>query len=111
MTSVVLAVSALRFALTGVVQLGGPPVWEVVAGVSGLALGVVALYAAMAFELEDVHHRAVLPLGRTGPARQGHGVRGRRAAERCRAGGRRATAAVSTPATTRNRLEQPARGC
>ena len=67
-TSIVLAVSAIRFALTGVVQLCGRPMWEVVAGVSGLALGVVALYAAMAFELEDVHHRAVLPLGRRGPA-------------------------------------------
>lgn len=67
-TVLVLSVSALRFALTGVVQLGAPPAWETAAGVVGVVLGVLALYAAMAFELEDVHHRTVLPLGRTGPA-------------------------------------------
>jgi uncharacterized protein len=68
LTVIVLSVSALRFAMTGVVQLGAPPVWETAAGVVGIVLGVVALYAAMAFELEDVHHRTLLPLGRTGPA-------------------------------------------
>ncbi|MGJ9412395.1 hypothetical protein ACHAAC_06760 [Aeromicrobium sp. CF4.19] len=67
-TMIVLSVSAVRFALTGVVQLGAPPVWETAAGVVGIVLGVLALYAAMAFELEDVHHRTILPLGRTGPA-------------------------------------------
>lgn len=67
-TAIVLSISAVRFALTGVVQLGAPPVWETVAGTVGILLGIVALYAAMAFELEDVHHRTVLPLGRTGPA-------------------------------------------
>ncbi len=69
-TVIVLTVSALRFAVTGVVQLGAPPVWETVAGVVGILLGVLALYAAMAFELEDVYHRTVLPIGRTGPAHQ-----------------------------------------
>lgn len=69
-TVIVLLVSALRFAVTGVAELGAPPVWEMVAGVVGIVLGVVALYAAMAFQLEDVHHRAVLPLGRNGPAHQ-----------------------------------------
>lgn len=54
--------------MTGVVQLGAPPVWETAAGIVGIVLGVVAPYAAMAFELEDVYHRTVLPLGRTGPA-------------------------------------------
>jgi succinate-acetate transporter protein len=67
-TMVVLSVASVRFAVTGVVQLGAPPVWETVAGVVGIVLGVLALYAAMAFELEDVHHRTILPLGRTGPA-------------------------------------------
>lgn len=68
LTAIVLSVSAARFALTGVVQLGAPPVWETVAGIAGVVLGVIALYAAMAFELEDVHHRTILPIGRTGPA-------------------------------------------
>lgn len=67
-TAVVLVASSARFALTGVVQLGAPPVWETIAGIAGLVLGAIALYAAMAFELEDIHQRAILPLGRTGPA-------------------------------------------
>jgi succinate-acetate transporter protein len=70
LTTAVLVTSSVRFALTGVVELGAPPVWETVAGVVGLLLGAVALYAAMAFELEDVHHRPVLPLGRSGPAHE-----------------------------------------
>jgi hypothetical protein len=36
----------------------------------GLALGLVALYAALAFELEDVKRKTVLPLGRRGAGRQ-----------------------------------------
>ena len=67
-TVLVLGTSLVRFAVTGVAQLTGSAGWETAAGVLGLALGAVALYAAMAFELEDVHQRSVLPLGRTGPA-------------------------------------------
>jgi hypothetical protein len=37
-----------------------------VAGVTGLALAAVALYAALAFELEDVRHRTVIATGRRG---------------------------------------------
>ncbi len=67
-TVLVLVLSALRFAVTGVVQLGAPSPWTAVAGTLGVVLGVAALYAAAAFELEDVHQKAVLPLGRRGPA-------------------------------------------
>lgn len=67
-TVLVLVTCALRFAVTGVGELSGLPAWETAAGVLGFVLAGVALYAAMAFQLEDVYHRAVLPLGRRGPA-------------------------------------------
>lgn len=67
-TVIVIATSAVRFSVTGMANITGSPGWETAAGALGLVLGLVALYAAMAFELEDVHHRAILPLGRRGPA-------------------------------------------
>lgn len=62
----VMGLSSLRFVLTGVAHLTGAPFWMATAAVVGLVLGGVALYAAMAFELEDVRRRTVLPLGRRG---------------------------------------------
>lgn len=61
---VVMGLSALRFAVTGVGQLTGSSSWLSAAGWVGLVLGLVAAYAALSFELEDVRHRPVLPLGR-----------------------------------------------
>jgi uncharacterized protein len=60
----VMLLACLRFAVTGVAQLTGSPTWLTAAGITGLVLAVVALYAAFAFELEDVRHRTVLPVGR-----------------------------------------------
>jgi uncharacterized protein len=62
----VMLLASARFAVTGVAQLTGSPAWLTVAGVTGLVLAAVALYAAFGFELEDVRHRTVLPLGRRG---------------------------------------------
>lgn len=67
-TILVLVTCLLRFEVTGISELTGSPAWQTAAGVLGFVLGAVALYAAMAFQLEDVHHKAVLPLGRRGPA-------------------------------------------
>lgn len=64
----VMGVSALRFAVTGVGELTGSSAWLTAAGWAGVVLGVIAAYAAMGFELEDVRHRTVLPLGRRGPS-------------------------------------------
>ena len=58
----VMALSALRFACTGVVQLTGSADWTRLTGWTVVVLGAVALYAALAFELEDVHGRSVLPV-------------------------------------------------
>jgi uncharacterized protein len=60
----VMGLSAVRFAVTGVGQLTGSSTWLTVAGWVGVALGIVAAYAALSFELEDVRHSTVLPVGR-----------------------------------------------
>jgi uncharacterized protein len=60
----VLSTTVLRFAVTGIYQLTASATWEDVAGIVGLALCAVAIYAALALALEDAHHRTVLPVGR-----------------------------------------------
>ena len=62
----VMALTSVRFALTGVAELTDGQAWLTAAGVAGVVLAVAALYAALAFELEDARHRTVLPLGRRG---------------------------------------------
>jgi succinate-acetate transporter protein len=68
--ALVLGTAGLRFLVTGVYQLTGVHGWEDAAGVIGLALAVLAVYAALATELEDVLKRTVLPLGRRGKGAQ-----------------------------------------
>jgi succinate-acetate transporter protein len=68
--ALVLGTAGLRFLVTGVYQLTGGHGWEEAAGVIGLALAVLAVYAALATELEDVLKRTVLPLGRRGKGAQ-----------------------------------------
>jgi len=60
----VFATAALRFALGGIHQLSGNELWEDAAGVVGLVLFALAVYAAFAAELEDAQGETVLPLGR-----------------------------------------------
>ncbi len=62
----VLAGSAVRFAVTGVAELTGSGGWEITAGVLGLVLALLALYAALGFEVEEVGGRWKLPLLRQG---------------------------------------------
>jgi succinate-acetate transporter protein len=65
----VLTLSAVRFLTTGVAQLAGGGSWEDAAGVVGLALCALALYAALALLIEDARRTTVLPLGRHGLGR------------------------------------------
>ncbi|MFD9520718.1 GPR1/FUN34/YaaH family transporter [Streptomyces sp. NPDC059979] len=65
--SAVIGCASLRLALTGIQQLTRSPAWENAAGAVGLALTVLALYAATAFALEDTRGRPLLPVGRRGP--------------------------------------------
>jgi len=66
--SAVMALSAVRFAVTGVAQVSGAKGWLTAAGWTGIALAALAFYAALAFELEGTAGRAVLPLPRRGEA-------------------------------------------
>jgi uncharacterized protein len=65
----VLATTALRFACTGIYQLSASDTWKDVAGVVGLALCAIAVYAALAVALEDARRTTVLPTGRRGAGR------------------------------------------
>jgi uncharacterized protein len=62
----VLSTTAMRFACTGIYELTASGTWEDVAGVVGLLLFVVAVYAALAMALEDAWRRRILPTGRRG---------------------------------------------
>ena len=62
----VMFLAGVRFAVTGAYQLTGSADWKTTAGWAGLVLGAVALYAALALEVEASHRRTVLPLGRRG---------------------------------------------
>lgn len=64
--ALVLFTAGARFGLGGLHNLTGSEIWEDAAGVVGLALAALALYAAWAAELEDALKRTVLPLGRHG---------------------------------------------
>ena len=59
----VLGTTALRFACTGAFELTASKTWEDVAGVVGLLLFVVAVYAALAVALEETRRGTVLPTG------------------------------------------------
>jgi hypothetical protein len=60
----VLTTTALRFAATGLYELTAADSWKAVAGVIGLVLCALAIYAALALALEDARRETVLPLGR-----------------------------------------------
>jgi uncharacterized protein len=64
----VLGTTALRFACTGMYELTASKTWEDIAGVVGLALFAIAMYAALAMALEEARRTTVLPTGRRGAA-------------------------------------------
>jgi len=63
----VMGLAAVRFLVTGGYEVSGTAGWKAAAGWVGLALGLLALYAALALELEGAQSRTILPLGRRGP--------------------------------------------
>ncbi len=64
--AVVLAVTSIRFVLTGIWELTGGNDWKIASAIVGLLLCSLAIYAAAAVGLEDAAKRTVLPLGRHG---------------------------------------------
>ncbi len=67
--TLVFVLVALRFACAGIYELGAPHVWAQVAGILGLVVSGAAGYCVLAFDLEGIYHRAVLPTLRRGRAR------------------------------------------
>jgi succinate-acetate transporter protein len=61
LAATVIMTTAVRFWVTAAYEWGAPHAWETAAGGVGIALGVLALYAALAFEIEDQRRRTVLP--------------------------------------------------
>jgi succinate-acetate transporter protein len=62
--ALVLGGAAIRFGLSGIWQLTGSDSWKTAAGIAGLIVAALALYAAAAMGLEDVAKHSVLPLAR-----------------------------------------------
>jgi uncharacterized protein len=62
----VLGTAAVRFACTGMYELTASKTWEDIAGVVGLVLLALGLYAALAIALEESRRALVLPTGRRG---------------------------------------------
>ncbi len=65
----VLVFATARFAVTGIYEYFGGSTWQTAAGWLGIALSVLAVYAALAFEIESSLHRTVLPTVRRGAGR------------------------------------------
>jgi succinate-acetate transporter protein len=65
----IFAFAGIRFLTTAIYELGAGKGWEDVSAVIGLALAALAIYAALASQLEDATGRSVLPLGRRGRAK------------------------------------------
>jgi uncharacterized protein len=74
--AVTMASTAVRFGVTGGYELSGSAGWRVAAGVVGLVVAACAGYAALALELESHGRREVLPIGRSGLARESAGGQG-----------------------------------
>jgi hypothetical protein len=64
----VMALTAVRFGVTGWYELTGTATAKTTAGAVGMALAVAAFYAALALELEGAKRHTVLPTGRSGLA-------------------------------------------
>ena len=60
--SLVLAAAATRFAISGGYELTSAPGWRYAAGVCGVVVAGMALYGALAGELDNATHRSLLPL-------------------------------------------------
>lgn len=64
--ALVMVATSVRFVLTGLYERFGGAAWAHSAGWEGVALACLALYAALAIDVESARHRTVLPLGRRG---------------------------------------------
>ncbi|MGB8961133.1 MAG: GPR1/FUN34/YaaH family transporter [Pseudonocardiaceae bacterium] len=73
--SLVLFLAAVRFAISGGYELTASPGWRYAAGVCGIVVAGLALYAALASEVDSATRRSLLPMLR--PAQGRRAVSGR----------------------------------
>ena len=64
--ALVFAFASIRFLLTGIYEISSHHGWEDAAGIVGLVLFLLAMYAAWASALEDATGQTILPFGRRG---------------------------------------------
>jgi succinate-acetate transporter protein len=64
---IVFLVASARFGLTGVYELSGDDAWKTTAGIVGLVLAALAVYAGWALLVEGATKKPLLPVGRRGP--------------------------------------------
>lgn len=69
--SLVMVGTACKFTLVGLSRVVGyAHPWRQASGFEGIALAALAIYTALALDVESSRHRTVLPTGRVGPGRQ-----------------------------------------
>jgi succinate-acetate transporter protein len=68
--ALVMAGTTLRFVLAGIFEHSGSVAVRHASAYEGLALAALAIYAAIALDVESVRRKTVLPLGRTGLGRE-----------------------------------------
>ena len=66
----VLVLAAVRFAITGGYELTGVAVWQYASGICGIVVAGLAVYAALAAEVDSATRRSLLPM-----LRPSHGQR------------------------------------
>jgi uncharacterized protein len=60
--ALVLVLAAARFAISGGYELTGAAVWQYASGVCGIVVAGVAVYAALAAEVDSATRRSLLPM-------------------------------------------------
>lgn len=68
--AVLLAAAAVRFAITGGYELSSDQGWQYASGVCGIVVAGLAIYAALAAELDSATRRSLLPLLRPAPGQR-----------------------------------------
>ena len=66
--AVLIVIASARYGLNGLYDLTEIATLQTTSGWIGLAIFAATLYGGLAFGLEDVQHKTVLPLGRRGEA-------------------------------------------
>lgn len=66
----VIALASVRFGLNGVYALAEVAAFQTASGLLGLLIALCSLYGGIAFGIEDLLHRTILPIGRRGEARR-----------------------------------------